>query len=336
MPSAKHERGIRQTGSGWQAYVRIAGEFRSKHFPPTTPLVELRRWRETQKARALLQLPDPTAGASFALDVDRYLDVVAGMITFSDRARHIKAWLAALGPRCDRVKLTGLEIREVLERWRRAGLSAGSLNLRRTALMHLFTVLDGKAAPNPVRDVPRYPEPAPRWHLPSAKHADKAIAAVSRDRLNKSRVRLTLLRWTGWPSAQVKRLTPDALDLKRFRVRLTGRKKGRGTPDVWMPILPQAVKALKAFRQAGAFGPFSNSSLHKALRMGCKRAKVTPFRVYDLRHLFLTEAALAVRDDRVVAALGMHRDSRITARYTEQSVDPRLAAGMKRLAKRWA
>src|SRR6185295_12121548 len=41
-------------------------------------------------------------------------------------------------------------------------LSPSAVNKRRTALQHLFTVLDGKSAPNPVKNVPKFREPDPR------------------------------------------------------------------------------------------------------------------------------------------------------------------------------
>jgi len=65
------------------------------------------------------------------------------------------------------------------------------------------------------------------------------------------------------------------------------------------------------------------------LRLACQRAKVPVFTPYALRHLFLTTVALATKDDRVVAELAQHADIRMTRRYTQASVDPRLTAGLK-------
>lgn len=325
------EKGIRKTGSGWQVYVRRKGEFLSKHFKPDTPLVDLRRWRNEQHARTTLNLPALADAGSLRADADSYLGLVTHLTSYKDRKYRIEQWVTALGPETPRSAITSVEIRRALETWRTSGLSLASLNLRRTALMHLYSVLDGKSGKNPVRDVPRYTEPQQQWHLPTWKDAEKAITAVSRDRLNGSRVRLAVLLWTGLPSAQLKRLTAEDVNLKAGTMRVPGRLKGKGTKAAMLPLLPQAVTAFRQLARADAWGAFSNSSLHKALLKGCTRAKVPAFRVYDLRHLFGTTLATVVKDDRVIAELLQHSDLSLTKRYTEQSVNPRVSAALHAL-----
>jgi integrase len=321
------EPGIRRTGSGWQAYVRVRGEFRSKHFPPDTPLVELRRWRDRQAAKRTLDI-DEDEGGTIGRDAQTYLALVGHLESFVDRQHAIGQWVKALGATLPRSDITSVVIRRTLEKWRSHGLAAGTLNHRRAALMHLFTVLDGRSVPNPVKDVPRYPVSVTPWSLPSLDDAVRAVSAASKDPLNKSRVRLTVLLWTGWPSAQLKRLRPSDVDLAGKRVALYGRRKGKGTPDVSLPLLEQAVTAIRAFGQADAWGRFSNSSLHKAMHKGCRRAGVRAFRVYDLRHVFGTLIASIVKDDRVVAELLQHTSVAMTRRYTMSSADARVLAGL--------
>jgi integrase len=336
------ERGIRIGPYCIHAYIRIAGKLRHKRYPLDTSLLVVRQWREQQRAKAILGLPEDTSDAkTLAEDCATYLEAVAGMPTIADRTYQIQAWRDALGPTRRRASVTSVEIRQQLESWRvdgkqptkrnahPGGLSPASLNLRRTALMHLWAVLDGRSAINPVKDVPRFREVTPPLRLPSIAEAERAIAAVGHPKKkSQSRARLSVLLWTGWPAAKLTRVTPRHVDLNQARAFVKGRRKGEGTRDRWLPLLPQAVKALKELKRVKAWGAFSNSSLHSALQRGCVKAKVTPFRTYDLRHVFLSEVALATKDDRVVAELAMHADIRMTRRYTESTVDPRLTAGL--------
>ncbi len=328
MSADRPAKGIRRTGSGWQVYVRVKGEFRSKHFPPNTDLVDLKAWRSQMKARGWLAQPEPDMEAdTFADDCAQYLKLVAGMTTIKDRTYRIHQWRDTLGANRARASITSLEIRHQLERWRLTGLSPASLNLRRTALMHLFTVLDGKSARNPVRDVPPFRETPKAVRLPTLAEAKKALAVHQRD--TKTKARLAVLLWTGWPPAQLMRVKESDVDWKAATARLPGRRKGKGTAGRVLPLLPQAVAALRRLRREDAFGQFSTSGARRALRLACQRAKVPVFTPYALRHLFLTTVALATKDDRVVAELAQHADIRMTRRYTQASVDPRLTAGLK-------
>lgn len=323
------ERGIRKTVSGFQAYVRIDGEFRSKHFKPDTSIMELRRWRETQKARALLNLPADT-GPGLQHDADAYLDLVKGLRSYRDRAYRILLWVAAFGPDTPMASLTALKIRQQLELWRMAGSSLGTLNLRRTAISHWFNTLHGKAAPNPVRDVPRYREPAAPLVLPTWLEADTAIKAVP-DAL--TRTRLRVLMTTGWPASTLMRVEPGQVNWTDGIVTVPPRRKGQGIPARTLPLLPAALTALKALKKLDGFGTFDTTAMYHAMHRACKAAGVPTFNPYKLRHLFLTRLALATRDDRAVAELGLHSDVRQTRRYTEQSVSPRTAQGIVALGK---
>lgn len=323
-------KGIRRTGSGWQVYTKKGGRFRSKHFPPGTSEADLKREYAKLDALATLNLepaPATAEGDTLKADVERYLQAVAGMKTYVDRAYRIRQWRDALGPEMKRQDITPLMIRRILEQWRQDKLSPGSLNLRRTALMHFFTVTDPEAH-NPVKRVPRYRETPPPLHLPTLAQAKKAIGKLPD---GKPRARLLVLLWTGWPPAQLMRVTEADVDLKHQTVRLRAREKGAGAPAVSLPLLPQAVVAMKHFHQLDAYGPFDTRNLIKRLHKACKKAKVKPFRIYDLRHLFLTTIATITKDDRLVAELAQHRDIRQTRRYTEQSVNPRLLEGLKRV-----
>lgn len=328
---AKPERGIRRTPSGWQAIVQVGGKYHSKHFPPDQ-LVQARGWRAKELHRH--KYPEDTirhvadGAPTFPADVTRYLPLIANLVSYPDRKYRLSQWQTFFGAK-PRNEITAVDIRRGLEHFRRKhNLAPATLNLYRSDLMHLWYVLDGKSATNPVLDVPAYSVPRKTWKLPTWAEAEKVIGAVQGA---KSKAQLSVLLWTGWPSAQLSRLTKADVDLKRHLARLAGREKGKGTPAQTLPLLPQAVEALKAFDKANAYGPVNKDTLLQALHRACDRVTVPRFRVYDLRHLFLTTAAIAIQDDRVVAVLGMHRDIKMTQRYTAQSVDPRVKAGIQKL-----
>ncbi len=128
-------------------------------------------------------------------------------------------------------------------------------------------------------------------------------------------------------------MTCQDIDWKAHCARLPPRRKGEGATARVLPLLPQAVAALRLLDRREAWGAFSVQTLRSRLLRACKRAKVPHFTVKTLRHLFLTTVALATKDDRVVAELAQHSNLTMARRYTEQSVNPRLAAGLKQVAR---
>ena len=46
--STRRDIGLRRKGDGWQAFIMVDGKFRSKQFPPKTPVEEMRAWRDRQ------------------------------------------------------------------------------------------------------------------------------------------------------------------------------------------------------------------------------------------------------------------------------------------------
>jgi integrase len=237
------------------------------------------------------------------------------MTSITDRARDLSAWADALGTRA-RTSITSVEIRTQLEAWKKdRKLAASTLNHRRTALMHLFRVLDGKSATNPVADVPKYQEPkrAALIHSP----ADIANA-LSGMRDSKSKRVLSVFAWTGWPYQQIRQLTPA--DLSRLDdgiARVTPRRKGAGAEGRWLPLLPPAIDALKALEIPGDTQKLSRSTLHRDWTRACERAGITPCRPYDLRHAFGTLIAKTTADARAVYELMLHADPKQALRYTQ-------------------
>jgi integrase len=95
-------------------------------------------------------------------------------------------------------------------------------------------------------------------------------------------------------------------------VLVQGRRKGRGTHTTRLPLVPQAVAALREFFDAKAERRFSTSSARQSFRRACQAyvkqmavkdpkeaqrldAILKGVRPYDLRHSYLTMTYLAWR-----------------------------------------
>jgi integrase len=324
--------GVRQTLHGWQVFAKVRGEFVSRHFPPGTTLATLIEARKNLVAAAQLGLDQQAAddGATFAADVKAYLKAKAGMPTLYDRTHRIEWWRDVLGRQRTRDSVTSLEVRHHLEEKRKAGAKPGTLNVYRTALLDFYTVLNGKSGANPVRDIPPYREEELPLVLPSQEDVQAALDCLrvftTRDHF--TRLRLTVLWRTGWPSGILKRLRPQDLHPQTRTVTVHGRKKGGGTKPRTLPVSAEAWEALQAFAAAKAFGSFSGSALYKALHTAQATAGVAPFSVYALRHLFVTTIVTHSADERGAAELALHTSPKQTWRYSRQAASTRAKAAL--------
>jgi site-specific recombinase XerD len=262
------------------------------------------------------------------------------MPTLRHRRDDLALWLKVFGPERERKSITAGEIRAQLENWRAAGYAANTCNHRRTALMHLWSVLDGKTAPNPARDVPRYPDD-------SQAAPPRALSATAIELLlyfmteSQTRPGSAHGLHTGWPQAQIMKLTPtDITWNRRFRQSSAERERRRRG---LAPAVTWRMGALEAFKKIGAWGDFSTSSMRSSLRRAAKKATdalmmplalhaeladVTP---YQLRHSFGTLIAGITQDDRAVQTLLQHADIRTTHRYTSATADPRALAALRKV-----
>lgn len=276
---------------------------------------------------------EPASG--FADDARDYLsrDKVLKMPTCAERARHIGEWVAVFGNR-ERDHIQPHEIQRELDRMR-ALLSAGSVNKRRTALMDLWTILDGRHQANPVKATKEYEEPEPEPRAPELALVLKILKAMptQTDYAKKCKARLQVIAWTGWPHTIVKQLeSSDLRYWKQGTAFVKRRKKGKGARARWLPLLPEAVKALREFHKVDAYGTFSNSSLHKRLTAVCKELKVGRVRPYDFRHFFGTLIATITRDERAVQELMLLSTVEQARRYTAAATDPRVQAAVEEVA----
>lgn len=313
-----------------RANVRVKGTlYHSPRFAPDTNLTVAKVWQENQRVEGRkVVAPAPATPEGFAADAARYLKTVAAMPSYDDRERDINAWIAVFGV-TPRGRITTAQIAEHLARWRKQW-SASTVNHRRTALLHLWRVLDGKSAANPVTDIPKFREPAPEPRSVPAPII-RAIFAAMPDTV--TRARLQVIAYTGMAHSMIARLTARDLDLDHAVYVRPERHKGRGTKRQALPLTADGVAALQALVAHGGLGQvFSRSSLHSSFRRACDKVQaatgydLTGVRPYDLRHSFGTQAYASLGDERAVQQLLGHAKIETTHRYTLGGVDARLRA----------
>lgn len=334
-----------RTVLGFRAFVRVRGpqcpqgRLASKRFAPDTSIKDLKAWREDQRTDAR-KATAPTAQTlasvgGFSADADRYLKAVAAMTSIADRTRDVLAWAAVFGGR-QRSTITAADVAAQLAIWRKT-LSAASVNHRRTALMHLWRVLDGRSAANPVRETRKSREPDA---LPRGVPYEIVRRMLNRLAPSKSRARLKVMAFTGLPHAQIETLALADIDLTRRTLIIHGRKKGTGTPARAVPLGAEGVEALEEFIAAEAWGHFSRGGLRKAFMEARRkeiaatpttRAALESMRPYDLRHSFGTAVYAATGDIRATQVLMGHSRVEMTQRYTLGAVDARLTAAVAAL-----
>jgi integrase len=250
---------------------------------------------------------------TLAADVESYLKTLSGR-TKDDADDLLAHWLTAFGD-TPRKAITSLDLQQHAATWKCA---ASTYNHRRQALIGLYKALDGKAAVNPVRELPKRQEShgAPKA-LPYA-----VIRAVF-DKMpeSQSRARLKVMAYTGLPQMQIEKLTAEDWQGKRLRV--TPRRKGTGTAGRWLPLSVEAIDALKEFARWDCWGKFSRSSLHKRWkRYGPKGSNP-----YSLRHSWITELYRRSKGDVLaVKQLALHSRLEQTERYAAAALEDRMAA----------
>jgi hypothetical protein len=151
-------KGLRPHGKGYQTYCRVHGAFRSASWPKDTPIAEMTAWLKLQRGEQ--SGPHRHAHQSFAKDADTYLAKVKALPTYRQRVTHLTLWAAVFAGKRRRA-ITSADIRGQRDRWFLEGLAPHTVNLRLRALSNLWTVLDGRRAPNPVREVPKRRSPNP-------------------------------------------------------------------------------------------------------------------------------------------------------------------------------
>lgn len=334
-------KGIKQQKDGsWRVFVSVDGQRHWKRLPSSHSRASVIAWREKERTRLRYGIDAaPDHVPTFVDHAADYLELVKSMPSYTDRARQIGRWIDAFGPRI-RASLTPQDIGKQMEAWKAEGWSGANINRHRTALMHLWTRLDGKGERNPVKATPRYPEGEDAPLRVQPYEVWQAIHDGLWDG-TPTRARFGVMMWTGWPHAVIKRIK-IATDVDwNGRVYVRRRRKGKGVEGKWIAVLPHALAALKEFQRAKAEGDFSNSAFHSRIAARVKAlnrerdAKGLPaltLRPYDVRHSFGTLMALIITDERALQELLIHASPAMVRRYTELATQPRTSSAIAVLA----
>ncbi len=313
-------------------------------------------WRADEKARLRLTRKARASMGTFEGDARAYLRAVTALTTHQARTNDINLWIAIFGTR-RRDTITSSEIRGWRDTWMKQPRAKGkppyaasTINHRLRALSNLWTVLDGRRAPNPVRDVPEVKEPDPLPRALSFETIDAILshmAIVSRSpkglprqgTQSKTLARLRVIMYTGLTNAQLAQVTPADVDLEHATLLVRGRSKGTGTKPQRLPLHPKAVDAFRHVAAIGAFGPFSGASMRKNFLVAARKARdaghPVPLDVkpYDLRHSWGTAVVAATGSLEAAKDLLSHRSTRTTRRYVLGAADALLRAQVNAVAQ---
>jgi integrase len=331
----------------WGVSVIVRGK--EHRYPLGTPLEQLRRDR-----RELVDAAGaaPARRGTLAAAVKTYLETIPeGSSRRRDVTTMLQHWLdAGLGHLAlDAVK--PIDIRTQLAAWPK--FSPKTKNDLRQVLGAVYNVVNGRSGYNPVRDVPRqkvrYDEPRGM----SLELAERILQAIpdrgrptgagkgTRPKVNLSKLRLTVMVYTGLSQAMLKRVQPRDFDPRAKTLFVRPRQKGHGVDAATVPLIDEAVRAFKALAQAKAWGAFSTRSLAKVWNGSVTRTKVaweaaeakkrTPkpwplvndARPYDLRHTFGTLILAETGDLEATAMLLRHAGLQQTRRYAQAAAQLR-------------
>ena len=202
--------------------------------------------------------------------------------------------------------------------------AASTCNHYRQALFSLYRALDGRDAPNPVRDVKPFTSPAPEAPGLSYDMVGRILAAMSergsamvkgkpRAAASAAKVRCRVLAFTGLRPSELMPYRPEHWNrTTRTLVVYTG--KGGRTRTI--PLSAPAAEALADLEAAGVIGPFSTSTVRHAFIRTAARLGIHGVRPYDLRHSYGTALYRVAGDTRLVKDVLGHSDTRMTERYT--------------------
>lgn len=336
--------GIKRDRGGWRVWQRVhagPGGLKSRRFPKSATEREMREWQEDQRVEHRKQqstkVNGPAKRGTLKADIQRYLKLVQSMPTLKNRERDLHAWGKALGNH-ERAKLTAEDYRLVLQEWKRRGkfdggsLAASSVNQRRVALMHLYSLLDGKGAPNPLRSIRPFEEPHPE---PRDIGLDVALAIVGKAGENKTGARIRVLAWTGIRgTSEFGQMKREHLDLERGECWVPTGKKGQPRR---LALNEHGVAAWRSVIQHKAFGHYSHSSLWRSFQVCVRKVNeertlwlfvlalagvradallLSGVRVYDLRHTIATALRRNGADLADIQAFLGHSSQKMTRRYS--------------------
>lgn len=357
-------KGVYADAYSMQAVVEGAGGRKTKRFPFDTPLVEIKRWRNTIRVTldALARRrPDVHARGTLRADVKTYLQKLGqSIVSWNTRRSDLQAWVVLYGDR-PRHTLTLDDVRAAIVTWQTTGRAIGTDDdgqpIRRpyaartirhfvNALRALHRALDGPDAPTPLdglTQLPRPPQTTPIFVTPKTIMAVAARLAQMAKRpyrarrkavdvaleIRRTRARFLVLATTGARPAELARAEPAdvALAHQLWSIRTA---KG-GIARVLRLNTPEMQAAWKTFIAANAWGTYDRTRHARRVRQAGWPKGVRP---YALRGTWGMELSRRGADLADVQQLLGHRDIETTRRYYVPPDNSRLAAATKATAGR--
>ena len=185
-------------------------------FPARHSLETVRRWHlDTQVSLGLTQRPAGTLAA----DIEPFLRQIADRPSFvAEHRQQLEWWAARLG-HLRRHAITPADVGAALADLRRTH-AASTCNHYRQALSSLYRALNGRDAPNPVRDVTPFTSPAPEAPGLSYDVVQRILTAMSdrgsatvkgkpRAAASAAKVRCRVLAFTGLRPSELTRYRPE-------------------------------------------------------------------------------------------------------------------------------
>lgn len=350
---AKH---ISKDKSGYSVRIRGRGRPIERRFPLSTPYETVKTWRDDElRRREDLTAAEERQAGYFDFDAKKYLAAVRALPEYAQRARDIELWCARFKGR-RRESIQPLDIRVARDEWLTVGprlvqrrvrgerrwvpvpkpLSASTVNKRLRALENLYTVLDGRKAYNPVREVPEPQEPdaAPRGL--SYAVIERILAQM---KPSQTRARLRVMAYTGLAQVEIAGLTRADVDLEAGTVLVRRRRKGRNgkmAPPALHPLTPEGVEAFREFRRENCWGEFSRSSMWKAFQLAAGSAGYHGLRPYDFRHSYGTAVFRSTGDLAATQGMLRQRSGVTTLRYVAAAIAPRARLAAEAFARQVA
>jgi integrase len=318
--------GIRRRRSGWRVTVRVRGRLYTKQFPLETSIGAMRAWREQQIDK---HGGRRWATGSFTADVETFLakPEIAAQPYVGQTATRLALWVAALGGDRPRLAITKDEIEAVLQGWLRT-LAEPTVYHRRSALLSLFTTLDGPGAANPVKETTCPKSWIPADHSVPFATLAAIVAAMPDWRYLKTGIRqpsvaklaASVIIAVGLRAGDLLKVRARDVDWPGKAFRWPASTKGKGVPASTVPLSPEALAAFRAFDAAGAYGRFTPEAVSHSFKRAARKidGKDTPIHLYSLRHSIGADAYRETRDLATVGRLLNHAPgSRATAQYAQ-------------------
>jgi site-specific recombinase XerD len=350
--------GIYRDAAGFSVVARVGSgvtalSSKEARFPLDTALSVMEAHWHREKMKLKDAQGGPIVRGTLAADIVAYL--LRAKLTprrRKEREQQLAWWRERFGTR-SRASLDAKEIAAALDGLRKA---ASTVNKYRTALSNLYTVLDGRNALNPFRDIKREEETSATIRRDQPYEIIDAILAHVRargrgDTLSRTRAFLLVEAYAPVTRAQLVKMTPGDVNFETGEIRPPGRAKGQGTAPIAKPICgADAIAAFRAFDAAGCWGVQpSRSSIWRTFTRARDAAikelrrtkphldltRAATMRPYDLRHSFAVFTRPHTSLD-ITGRLLDHRDASTTSRYVQGAVDPLLVEAGRKIAAAFA